>query len=176
MGLLNLVHYCSDTPPTADDLLNLNQVAGPLCHGFQFNGAWPAPDDLKVLLDSRADTRVVLQCRQLADTTALRLYRGLATDCLIDFSGGRGLSVDRIELARMLPVVREEAGDMLVGIAGGLDECELDGIADVLSEVSVDAEGRLRDGSDGGGNMDLGKVDMYLMKAASILCGWRPMF
>ena len=60
--------------------------------------------------------------------------------------------------------------DTRIGIAGGLCAKTILALAPVLRVrpwLSIDAEGRLRDGAEGGGNLDLNKVRAYLFAAVS---------
>ena len=57
-----------------------------------------------------------------------------------------------------------------VGIAGGLWAETLPAVADLVRDgCSTDAEGKLRDDADGGGNLDLAKVRDHLRTHGEIL-------
>lgn len=148
---INVVHYCADTPPDKKTLRRLRDVAGPRCHGFQFNGAWPEPADLP----ATGETLILQLPARLAYPRLKRLatYAGRATHVLIDSSGGRGLAVD-LELARQaVALVRASCPWVSIGVAGGLCAEELPRVVPFLEEVPclyMDAEGRLRDGAAGG--------------------------
>ncbi|WP_437310092.1 hypothetical protein [Sorangium sp. So ce388] len=177
---LNLVHYGADTPPDATTLLRLFELAGPLCHGFQFNGAWPYRADLFRLHEAAAhrgrDLRVVLQCRWEGPSDLVWLtvpsmahYAGLVTDVLADASGGTGKPLER----RHVDVWRENVATgwrdrpIGIGVAGGLCAEAIPGVADLLrAGASCDAEGRLRDDADGGGRLDHERARAYLAAAA----------
>jgi hypothetical protein len=176
---LNLVHYGADTPPDVTTLLRLFELAGPLCHGFQFNGAWPYRADLFRLHEAAAhrgrDLRVVLQCRCQGPSDLVWLtvpsvahYGGVITDVLADGSGGTGKPFERRHVdAWMENVAKVWRGQPIsVGVAGGLCAEAIPGVADLLrAGASCDAEGRLRDDADGGGRLDMEKVAAYLAAA-----------
>ncbi|MGK3995019.1 hypothetical protein [Sorangium sp. So ce1024] len=179
---LNLLHYGADTPPDATTLIRLFELAGPLCHGFQFNGAWPYRADLFRLHEAAAhrgrDLRVVLQVRvpNRQGTATVTWpshghYGGLFSDILLDASGGTGRAFDYSYAETWVEEVRARYGDKIgVGIAGGLCAETLAPVAPVLAEgASCDAEGRLRDGADGGGRLDLDRVKAYLAAAAEAI-------
>lgn len=112
----------------------------------------------------------------------------LGVDLLIDGSGGEGRPVkldDALDLVgrtlRQLDGygVRHDgaagpsgAPSMRIGIAGGLCAETLPGLAPLFQRhphLSIDAEGRLRDDADGGGNLDLAKVGAYLRAAVALV-------
>lgn len=186
-GVLNLLHYASDTPPTEEVIDHLITRAGGRCHGFQWNLSWPSPD----LMAEWPNQRHVLQVgpAMLAECGAPKVlaarlapYRGIATDVLIDASGGRGMVATPAWRAEHVVPILDELGSILwkwpLGIAGGLraealaedfavgDEGSLSW-STVIGKIgtSIDAEGRLRDAAPGGGNLDMAKVKAYLRAA-----------
>jgi hypothetical protein len=177
---LNLIHYCSDVPPSdvvIDRLWKLGDFGanGYNLHGFQFNGAWPTPEVLRghggmdVVLQLRPDGRDIMP--RLRETVeALDECRA---HVLIDGSGGRGIPID--------PDIADAWGMMIggcfgtdigLGFAGGLDAETLPRIADEVRTwgASIDAEGRLRDG-DEGGVLNLDKARAYLRAAGEVMLG-----
>ena len=194
-GVLNLVHYAGDRPPESEELFRLHEAVGRQCHGFQFDWTWPERIDLVNLFGHVGRRRAVLQIGP-RDVAALaehdrasieRLGRRLrpyvdgafpgnngetlATDLLLDI--GRGIVIDE---ARAEAIVRRVAeaqlgDDMCLGVAGGLcAETLTPGIGVLLrAGCSIDAEGRLRDDADGGGELDLVKVGDYLRAAVALL-------
>ena len=184
LPVVNLVHYAGGV---ATDLLDLDRVAGDRCHGFQFNGEWPAPAALKRLIEARASrdatTRLVLQLGPaiLANNDlianaarALRAYQGLATDVLLDASGGAGKGMDLFHAGWAAQEIGGRNGYAFkFGLAGGLDADSItEAVAMHLAEgFSCDAEGRLRDEAPGGGNLDLGKVAAYIAAAGRAVSG-----
>ena len=183
---LNLVHYAtggeSDPEELADALYEAIRYGGPHCHGLQVNAAWPPVGALREIREHLPDRRIVLQLGPgvlAAGPTVdfvrrLDTYDGAVTDVLIDASGGRGLPIDLHTATRWLCEVGERI-DAGRGIAGGLCAEAVPTIADLLYfeeyGVSIDAEGRLRDDADGGGNLDLDKVRRYLAAAGGAIGG-----
>lgn len=180
---LNLVHYCSDEPPTWADVQRLLVFAGPNCGGIQFNGAWPARQDIRnhevsmamptvipnrgIVLQAKASPRLspALLAAHLND------YRGVVSHVLLDASGGYGKPLDPQLMRLAVKIVHRDAEWIRIGIAGGLCAETLDGLAPIVAEyhdLSIDAEGRLRDAADGGGNLDLDKVRAYLLAAGEL--------
>ncbi len=178
---LNMVHYSSDDPPDQDTLLRLVGISGHLCHGFQFNGAWPRVSDLGALLRSFAriagrSPRIVLQVgpRMLQERPTPRdvafqlwVYEGMFSDVLIDASGGTGNAINASRAARFVEYLRHDLANVGITVAGGLCAETIPEVAHLIRDgVSIDAEGRLRDGADGGGRLAQEKVNAYLRAAA----------
>jgi hypothetical protein len=185
---LNLIHYCDSTPPSWDTIAELREIGGPCLHGFQFNRAWPERETIGKLVDgflSRCGEypRIVLQVRPgfSRDYTTFPLG---ATDVLLDGSGGRGTPLDVPWIEEASTWFRQHLPCYKVGIAGGLDADMLafagpqSTIATVARLIragaSTDAEGRLRDAAEGGGCMDMAKVEAYIRTVASLATSNSP--
>lgn len=183
-GVLNLIHYASDRPPHVDDLFRLHEIGGPHCHGFQFNGTYPDRIDLVNLTGHVGDRRVVLQAR-IPEERFMNIHvpplawHGVATDILLDASGGKGLPLDVDHARRNLDAISRNWTALAdhpvhLGVAGGLCAETLAPWGKALrSGCSIDAEGRLRDDADGGGSLDLAKVGAYLRAAVQLAGGAR---
>lgn len=187
-GVLNLVHYASDRPPSSDTLFQLHKVAGRRCHGFQFNLSWPERIDLANLLGHCGSRRIVLQAgpkmlAEIGDAASLaarlepysRDFVGndgdaLATDVLLDASGGNGLPIDAEAAAWSIHVIAAHCPGMGTGIAGGLCAETLDETVGkmVRAGCSIDAERLVRDDANGGGNLVMAKMDAYLRRAVAL--------
>lgn len=177
---LNLIHYSTgEQPPDGGLVCHLQDIGGPECVGFQFNGAWPEPWTLAAL----AGGHVVLQVRPnemqsvgMVDGLArLRQALGALRHCrahiLIDGSGGRGLPIEPEVADAWGMTIRGHFGDEVgLGFAGGLDADYLPRLAAEVRSfgASIDAEGRLRDG-DEGGVLNLEKAAAYLRAAGEVM-------
>lgn len=170
---LNLIHYSSDEVPGATTVYTLQRLGGEHCHGFQFNGAYPEPSSLAAL----AGGHVVLQVRPDGKAamdrlhSAVRALRNCDVHVLIDASGGRGLPINNDVADAWAMTIRGHFGnDVHVGFAGGLDADSLPRIASEVRiwNASIDAEGRLRDG-DEGGVLNREKVQAYLRVAGEVM-------
>lgn len=193
---VNLVHYATggvtDPYELADDLDIAMQWGGPRCDGLQVNASWPSALALGVFRQRHPDARLVLQLgpgalslmqyRPRAIAERVRDdYGDVVTDVLVDVSGGRGLAVNADQREALSNLLQDLAahGTWTIGMAGGLcaealsDPETMPGWRKLLlSGCSIDAEGRLRDDAEGGGNLVLDKVSAYL-RAAIALCGSR---
>lgn len=162
---LNLLHWSSGEAPGEAVVEMLRTVAGPHCHGFQFNGAWPHPSHV-------GEGTVVLQFRpgksSVEDAIAAVRAHGPLADArvLVDGSSGRGEPLDLDKVEHLAATIGGYIGYEQVGIAGGLCAEALPAVAPLVREYgfSIDAEGRLRDG-DHGGTLNLDKVRAYLAAA-----------
>ena len=105
-NLLNLIHFNTKEPEKLfDDMCLAQDLAGPNCHGFQLNIAWP---DKRVLERYKKyalfhHKTIVLQCggnalREVGSPfnlgLRLRDYEGLVDYVLVDPSGGLGKEFD----------------------------------------------------------------------------------
>ncbi|MCY3690820.1 MAG: hypothetical protein OXI54_14455 [Chloroflexota bacterium] len=182
---LNLIHYRPRPGVNlADALTRATQVGGPDCHGVQINATrgvpWPDPAALVEYRERSQPQRIVLQAGREAmasvDGDPARLaqrcaeYVGIVTDVLVDASEGLGLPLDADRSARYLDALADAAPELGLVVAGGL--CA-DNIQELLSpllprwsNVSIDAEGRLRDGDD---VLDVGAAVDYLRAALNLL-------
>jgi len=171
---LNLIHYCAGSAPDERTLDHVSRLAGPDFHGFQFNGRWPTPE----VLASYGGIDVVLQLRPDGATGTmdrLRAAVGAMPECrshvLLDVSGGRGLLLDPDVCDAWAMMIRGAFGnDVGLGFAGGLDADNLPRIGHEVRtwDASIDAEGRLRDG-DEGGVLNREKVRAYLRVAGEVM-------
>lgn len=170
---LNLIHCCADEPLGVETIDRLWSLGCPDVHGFQFNVAWPKPTALRTY----SGIHVVLQLRPDGGPGTMDRLRAAVealAECkvhvLIDGSGGRGIPIDPDTADAWGMTIRGWFGnDVGLGFAGGLDEEQLHRIAAEVKSygASVDAEGRLRDG-DEGGVLNLAKVAAYLKAAGEI--------
>ncbi len=174
---LNLIHYAGEK--SLENLIRLNNLGGSNCDGFQLNGDWPDPAVLTKLLETVGDRRIVLQVGptmlaklNVSGADFLERLEPLAdviTDVLIDASGGKGLPIDPATTSWPVSIVAENYPKLGIGIAGGLcAETVTPTLGQMLrAKMSVDAEGRLRDEADGGGNLDLVKMSAYIKAVVS---------
>jgi hypothetical protein len=194
-GILNLLHLAMDLPDIWDPRVTRRAVeaAGPRCSGVQINIPTPTDDydigGFSALLQGvrKYVSRVVLQVRP-SDRTVERIAASAcfnagrapicgATDLLIDGSGGAGRSLDVDRCESIVAATRRRTvflgyGPQGIGVAGGLSAESVGAVADLLRHgISIDAEGKLRDDADGGGNLDLDKVRAYLRAAVALIAG-----
>lgn len=169
---LNLIHFASDNPSTLGaDLERLTQLGGMDLDGFQLNMSWPDPDVIARHMDAHPGHRMVLQLgretlnhfswmKQSAleqQVERLRSYR--VTDLLLDASAGKGIPFDPVYSLELLRTLR---GIHACGIAGGLKPETVPKLARLFEEfpdLSVDAEGGLRDAQD---RLDVTKAVEYV--------------
>lgn len=179
--VLNLIHFSTTEPESLyDQLMEVRELAGPHCHGFQLNVAWPNPDVLeKLAFQSGQETVVVLQtgrrAMEMVDNSPAKLALKVATEyaigaryILLDASGGKGESLNAEKLGDYLYALAKKETSLGLGIAGGLSPSTLYTVAPLIrafANLSIDAEGRLRDRSD---NLHPGIASAYLEKAFSL--------
>ncbi len=171
--VLNLIHYnTKDQNTLTQELLDVTRLVGHRLHGFQLNIPWPSRAALAEYLDIYLDKTIVLQIGSSAfesvDHSPEKLakkvlsYCGVINYVLLDPSGGQGIKFDP-EVARMyLRAIREAGYTGGIGVAGGLEGKSLHLVEPLLHEfpdISIDAEGKLRDSHD---NLDIASATSYL--------------
>ncbi len=172
---LNLLHWSDDKSADAAQMHRLRAVAGPYCHGFQLNvDSWPLTADAA---SEMYDTDIVLQFRpgvsSVSDLVrAVDSLQESRVHVLFDGSGGRGRTVDMVAAVASIDEMRSALPSYVhYGVAGGLC-AETLGLAIrpalIENRLSIDAEGRLRDG-DEGGTLNLDKVSAYLRAAGEVM-------
>lgn len=185
----------------ADDLSLAMAYAGSLCDGIQVNCPWPNKYGVRRFREEYPLARIVLQVgpevlseARFAEWTGgedyehwvletwpvisrLHDYLASANDVLIDPSAGNGEPLDETSLKKALTMT---GSHWRGGVSGGLcaaalrDPALRPHLAQHLQDGgSIDAETRLRDGSDGGGWLDLREVGEYLREAARLAAGRR---
>ena len=98
-------------------------------------------------------------------------YAGIVTDILVDASEGLGRPLDAVVTGRYLEAIAQAAPSLRLVVAGGLHAGNIAALLAPLlpawgAVVSIDAEGRLRDGSD---RLDTGAAREYLRAARRLL-------
>ncbi len=188
--LLNLVHYNTKQEAFCDELLSVQDLAGPWCDGFQLNMAWPTADELRRWrMHDNHGQRLVLQIGKAAfdavgrDAQALvmRLHGyvedGLITDVLFDLSGGDGVALDRSAAVPVLERLYDVFGQWIgIGAAGGLGPGSAGTMAALFKTVpslSIDAQGQLRtkpiaENAAGGDDLDTNKARAYVLEALAL--------
>ena len=185
---LNLVHY---RPPAGvnlvDALARASAIGGPNCHGVQINATrgvpWPDAAGLAEYRQRCQPQRIVLQAGREAMASVdgnpqalaqrCAAYAGIVTDVLVDASEGLGRPLDAARTARYLDAIAAAAPDLGLVAAGGLCADNLVELLGPLLEgwggncgISIDAEGRLRDGDD---MLDIGAAGAYIGAAFTLL-------
>lgn len=172
---LNLIHY--NTKDNSDLSDQLFWIMCPNCDGFQLNIAWPSKWELIYFLDSYS-MDIVLQVGGRAfgqfESSPAELakkimdYRGLIDAVLLDMSGGLGRPMDAETLRPHLEAIRSAWPELGLGVAGGLSAETLHLAKPIIRDfpdISIDAEGRLRDADD---RLDLEKTRAYVLGALEL--------
>lgn len=161
---LNLLHVSIDSRDGAwllDNLFFLYQIAGPYCHGFQFNIPWLSERVLEEFTAVFPHVTIVLGCgrdalrktqgsyRNLA--RRLRDYVGLIDYVGIDSSGGAAKELNAATVLHAFDQIAEAMPDLGLVAMGGLHSGNAERkLSPILArhDVSCDAEGKLRVSND----------------------------
>ena len=178
--VLNLIHFnTKESDALYDQLITVLNLAGPFCHGFQLNVAWPSTEMLVRFAIKPYRTIMILQVgnhafemighspEKLADKVA-KEYAHLIDGILLDPSGGRGQMMNFEILLPYLRALKEKDLSVRLGVAGGLSANTVGLLTTLVSEfpdLCIDAEGRLRDKND---KLDIEAAKKYLEKSFEI--------
>lgn len=181
---LNLIHYTTkDTKNLFWQLVQMKEKGGLFCHGFQLNIPWPDAEVLRTWKDRwRNETTIVLQVGSKAfaqidhspDELAKKAvieYGECIDYLLLDPSGGTGKAFDVEKMSAYVQALWTHYADdhFGLGIAGGLSASVPSEVAQLLQtfdDLSVDAEGNLRDEND---NLDISKTTSYIGRMCEIM-------
>lgn len=177
----NLIHYSTKEPETLFDQLSYiaeQGFAGPNCHGFQLNVAWPRPNQIIRFHSTYLSKWIVLQIGNAAleqvENDPVQLANKIENEyksvdyVLLDPSGGYGKPFDPQKLRDYLLELKSRNLNMGLGVAGGLSPNtmhRLEPLADKFPDLCMDAESRLRDSND---HLDIKTAKEYVRKASDI--------
>ena len=178
---LNLLHYHTrDKETLYEDLMRLTDIAGEHLHGFQLNIMWPSTILLHKYKLAHPEMKLVLQLNseildealithpEVVAEKILYWYSKLVDYVLLDPSGGTGTPLDSMLTFIYAEAVAADNPDLGLVVAGGLGHESLNLVSWIASKfpnVSIDAEGRLRDKDD---MLDLALAKNYLAKALEL--------
>lgn len=181
----NCLHYADFDGE--DVLLNLTRAAscgGPNLDALQLDMIWPNIDDLWTFRDVWPDLKIVLQVNSRAmaqldddpERVALLIeeYSPTINYILLDKSMGRGQGLDAPALLPYCRAIRECTPELGLAVAGGLgpDTLQLiEPIAEEFPDVSIDAQGQLRNSGNSMDPIDWGRATLYLKQAIKMLEG-----
>ena len=182
---LRMIHYNSKEPNLFAQIDRLCEIAGPNLDGFQLNMVWPREDEIRSLAQDYPTLRFILQINsrmyasvsrspQLLATEIAKKYSPWVTDVLFDMSGGTGQPADLADAERALEALYmtlggADGGGTNIGVAGGLDWHSVVGLKrlfDRWPDLSIDAEGRLRDKADA---LNCEMAREYVRRAAGVM-------
>ncbi len=160
-GVLNLIHFnTNQREQLVDDLLKAHELAGPYCHGFQLNIAWPSIQAIEEYRKVHPTAKITLQCgtkaldelENLEQDLPRRVleYGDLINYVMIDQSGGKGLVYDHSFMFRAFSSL-EAATQVGLILAGGLSYKNLYRLHPLwkrFKEFSIDVESGVRNKQD----------------------------
>lgn len=163
---VNLAHYNSKTREgLADELAIVHDLCTPLLHGFQLNMTWPPNSELEraremcgtrfhyvIQLNRHVIAAAGGDPKKIAERLRDSYAPEIATDTLIDSSGGLGKRFDSVFAHECIAAVNETCPWIHVGLAGGIHPktmgVRLLSFSKLQQPISIDAEGGLRDRND----------------------------
>lgn len=188
---LNLIHYSTDNPERlAEEMVEVLSHCDDQIDGFQLNVCWPKVSQLEEFYKKHSrKTVIILQIgrhaleqihfvpRLLVKRIRESGYLDFIQGILIDPSCGKGQAYERGGIADYLAELYNAQLRINIGIAGGLHgglcpngrdnflEFALSPLAQMYPDLSIDAEGKLRDADD---NLDYQEVKKYIYESQDI--------
>lgn len=178
---LHYADYNHDTKFT--DLVRGLEYAGQFVHAIQLDMPWPDPEvvasgvhtshkQIEVIL--QIGKRPIDECNSDPAEVVRRLgdYDGVIHRVLLDKSMGRGLGMDATELIPFAQAIRDRFPDLGLVVAGGLGPDSIglvEPLVKVFPDISIDAQGRLRQSGSALDPIDWDMAGAYLAKALRLL-------
>ncbi len=173
----NVVHFATrEKEKLVHHLTDVVALAPHLIHGIQLNMVWPDAPAIRAFRLRYPRTRLILQVGPKAfdaierdperTVSKLDAYKGTIDYVLLDDSGGYGKVMDAEFLLPFVRRIKSSDLDMQIVVAGGLSGDNLKLVTPIVEEchdVSIDAEGRVRD--DAHDRLDIQKVCAYVTTA-----------
>lgn len=184
-NVYNCLHYADYDHDTNffKDLARAISYGGTGINAVQLDMVWPDPGQIvNGVHASRKQIEVILQVGKNAIEAAdndptevvrrLENYEGVIHRVLLDKSMGRGLSMDAVGLIPFVQAIKDRFPDLGLVVAGGLgpDSINLvEPLAKKFSDLSIDAQGKLRPSGDALDPIDWGMAKVYLIKALRLM-------
>lgn len=180
----NCLHYADYGNRTrSDDLVHALEYAGPFVSAIQLDMTWPDPEMVRnAIRTSGRDIEVILQigrnifdkCRGNPDKIVDRLerYEGIIHRVLLDKSMGHGRGMNAIELIPFVEAIKARFPAFRLVAAGGLGPNSIglvEPLVKVFTDISIDAQGKLRPSGNALDPIDWGMASAYLIEALKLL-------
>lgn len=177
--LFNVIHFhSSDKYDWCDQLMRAVLFAGEdLCDGVQLNMTWADPGEIENFKRFYSDKKIILSVNQgmlkAAPNELLHRflidYDGIVDYVLFDASGGSGTELDSDFIGPYIKEFKFVTDKVNLAVAGGLwsnNLRKLDPLLKIYPDLSIDAEGMLRDKYD---DLSMIKARNYLNEAIAMI-------
>ena len=182
----NTIHFNTKRPEMLSRdigfIMNVDNIYDrKLCHGIQYNVAWPPLEEIDKIKSEYPSLKMILQLsgkaiRDIGTEEIVKKTKEYNTDyVLIDLSGGRGMPLNMKYSSFLFNRLKDSGIGATIGFAGGLSGKNAENVIKKLRNAvgnepfSIDAEGNLRDKlSDKHGDdvMNPEKMNSYIEAAA----------
>lgn len=181
---MNCLHYADyEGIAIYDSLTKALEFGGSGITALQLDMVWPDPEAVgNAVLASGKKLEVILQVNEQAmrevndnpNAVVSKLfdYQGIIEHVLLDKSMGRGIGINAEKLLPYIYAAKESFPKMGITVAGGLGPDTIELLAPIterFSDVSIDAQGRLRPSKNALDPIDWSMAKNYLMKGLEFL-------
>lgn len=151
-------------------------------HALQLDMIWPAAEQVANGVHmSRKNLEVILQIgknalEQVNNDPILLIeklneYDGIIQRVLLDKSMGKGIGMNTDELFPFVKAIKENFSEMGIAVAGGLGPDSINLVEPLIkefSDLSIDAQGKLRPSGNALDPIDWNMAEKYLIKALEL--------
>ena len=180
----NCLHYVdyAGNPDLQKNIAEAISLGGIGIHALQLDMTWPDPNQIARGVHSwRKYIEVILQIGKnsfeevnndpQSVVEKLRQYEGVVHRVLLDKSMGRGIVMDAKSLMPFAQTIRENFPELGIVVAGGLGPETIQLVEPLVkefSDLSIDAQGRLRPSGNALDPIDWDMAEIYLIKALQL--------
>ncbi|MCX6735899.1 MAG: hypothetical protein NTZ13_02350 [Candidatus Parcubacteria bacterium] len=181
---MNCLHYADyEAIDVQCSIAKAISYGGNGINALQLDMIWPNPDYIaKAVFASGVNLEVILQIGKNAIEEAnddpkevvkrLSGYKDIVQYVLLDKSMGQGLGMDATGLIPFAKAVKEAFPEISIVAAGGLGPESVGLVKPLVLEfpdISIDAQGKLRQSGNALDPIDWNMAEMYLIKALALL-------
>lgn len=182
---LNCLHYADyEGVDVAESLIQAIAFGGDGMNALQLDMVWPNPEDLMYALNATKPLNVILQIGDNAFkyvehnpkkmVAKLAQYEPIITHILLDKSMGQGKLIDVVSLTPYIHAIKDAFPHINIAVAGGLGPDTVHVVAslfEMFSDISIDAQSRLRPSGNALNPIDWDMAETYLIKALEMVYG-----
>lgn len=177
--VLNTLHYADfDGSTRASDLIVATSYGGENIHAIQLDMIWPSPEMIQVFKHFNPNLKVILQVngRSLNEydhnpvrvAFKIKKYGSSIDGILLDKSHGKGLGMDALAMLPFIHEISNRCKSLTLAVAGGLGPETIHLLQPIVKEfpqISIDAQGRLRQSGNSLDPINWGLAHKYLVQA-----------
>ncbi len=183
-GVLNTLHYADFGGYSGyNDYMNAILTCGDHLHALQFDVPWPSVSAVLGIKEKYSHLQIILQIgkhalEELSNKNPkkvvlrMREYKDTIDFALLDLSLGKGLPLESEVIIPYLEEIQLTFPNIGLAVAGGLGPDTmylLEPIVEQFPDISIDAQGRLRDSGNSLDPINWNRAEVYMREAVRVL-------